>query len=154
MPSSWQWWTALTNADFKDGLIYLDTGNEDDLFNLDVMMTDGDFHDSKLLWAFGNFSRFIKPNMVRIAIQDDIEQSIEAQYKDLMLSAYLDTKTNEIAIVAINYSNENKNLDFSDFDIKSKYETSASKNLDFKALNSNKINLSPRSVTTLIGYLK
>lgn len=152
--SSWQWWTALTNADFKDGLIYLDTGNEDDLFNLDAMMTDGDFHDSKLLWAFGNFSRFIKPNMVRIAIQDDIEKSIEAQYKDLMLSAYLDTKTNEIAIVAINYSHNHKNLDFSAFDIKSKYETSVSKNLEFKALNSNKINLSPRSVTTLIGYLK
>ncbi len=27
--SSWQWWTALTRCDFKDGLIYLDDGRSD-----------------------------------------------------------------------------------------------------------------------------
>ncbi|WP_175455528.1 glycoside hydrolase [Winogradskyella thalassocola] len=150
--SSWQWWTALTNADFKDGLIYLDTGNENDLFNLNAMITDGDFHDSKLLWAFGNYSRFIKPNMLRIDIKDDSGKSVAEQYTDVMLSAYLDVETNKIAIVAINYSNENRNLDFSDFNIDKVYVTSDTKNLESKSINNSKITLTGRSVNTLIGF--
>lgn len=149
--SSWQWWTALTNANFKDGLIYLDTGNKEDLFNLDTMKFDGDFHDSKLLWAFGNFSRFVKPGMKRIKITSDIDKSLQEEYKDLMLSAYIDKNTSQLVVVAINYSNTTKTLSFSDVQIKSIYETAKNKNLEYKRITNNTISISPRSVSSLIG---
>ncbi|WP_166461209.1 glycoside hydrolase [Flavicella sediminum] len=66
--SSWQWWTAITRADYKDGLIYIDTGNESDLYNQESLKYDGVARESKLLWALGNYSRFVKPGMRRIEI--------------------------------------------------------------------------------------
>ncbi|WP_088323816.1 glycoside hydrolase [Polaribacter tangerinus] len=149
--SSWQWWTALTNANFKDGLIYLDTGDQKDLYNLNKMKSDGNFHDSKLLWAFGNFSRFIRPNMQRIKIQLNEKKTLKKQYKDLMLSAYIDKKTSKLVIVAINYSDTDKTIDFSGYNIQAKYETSKDKNLEHQKVTKQIITVSGRSVNTLIG---
>lgn len=149
--SSWQWWTALTNADYKDGLIYLDTGNQKDLFNLDKMKTDGDFHDSKLLWALGNYSRFIKPDMKRIEVGLAQKSSVKKNYKEVMLSAYKDEATSKLVLVAINYSSKDKTIDFSNYNINEKYVTSQDKNLEFKHITSKKITLEARSVNTLIG---
>ncbi|TBN06865.1 endo-1,4-beta-xylanase [Hyunsoonleella flava] len=150
--TSWQWWTALTNADYKDGLIYLDSGETSDLFNLEKIKYDGDFHDSKLLWAFGNYSRFIKPDMVRIDAKiEGREMPIEEEYKDIMLSAYLDEATSELAIVAINYGYKNKTINISNSRLERMYVTSASKNLELEKINNKEITLMARSVNTLIG---
>ncbi|WP_345169407.1 glycoside hydrolase [Algibacter aquimarinus] len=152
--SSWQWWTALTNADYKDGLIYLDSGDNSDLFNLDKIKYNGDFHDSKLLWALGNYSRFVKPGMVRVNVEsDENEVSIIKQYKDIMLSAYLDKETSEIAIVAINYSNKNKAIDVSNYNINEIYVTSSMKNLAKNVIQNKQIILEARSISTLIGSI-
>jgi hypothetical protein len=63
--SSWQWWTALSAYDFKDGLIYLDDGAWGDEGRTEPgakgLRQDGAFRESKLLWALGNFSRFVRP---------------------------------------------------------------------------------------------
>lgn len=152
--SSWQWWTALTNADYKDGLIYLDTGNQRDLFNLDNMKSDGNFHDSKLLWALGNYSRFIRPGMTRVEINlNDEDKTLIESYKNLMLSAYVDEKTSKLVIVAINYGKENQTIDFSEYEIDSKFETSKDKNLEFEKIKNKKITIKGRSINTLIGSL-
>tara|TARA_R110002096_G_scaffold146733_1_gene305511 strand:- start:31304 stop:32803 length:1500 start_codon:yes stop_codon:yes gene_type:complete len=152
--SSWQWWTALTNADYKDGLIYLDTGNQRDLFNLDNMKSDGNFHDSKLLWAFGNYSRFIRPGMTRVKINlNDEDKTLIESYKNLMLSAYVDEKTSKLVIVAINYGSENQTIDFSEYEIDSKFETSQDKNLEFEKIINKKITIKGRTINTLIGSL-
>lgn len=150
--SSWQWWTALTNADYKDGLIYLDSGNSDDLFNLETMKTDGNFHDSKLLWAFGNYSRFITPGMTRVKINLlNHNKTLEETYNDIMFSAYIDKNTSKLVIVAINYSNEDKIIDFSDFNLEHQYVTSKESNLEYKDMLDNKnIKISGRSIATLI----
>ncbi|WP_242204032.1 glycoside hydrolase [Aestuariivivens insulae] len=150
--SSWQWWTALTNANFKDGLIYLDTGDEEDLFNLDKMKSDGVFHDSKLLWALGNYARFVRPNMtrVKIGLQDD-DSLIDDDYNGIMFSAYTSQKESELVIVGINYGNEPITLDFKDYNIVSKYVTSKDKDLEFERVVDKKITLEARSVNTLIG---
>lgn len=152
--TSWQWWTALTNADFKDGLIYLDAGNENDMFNLSEMKFNGEFHDSKLLWAFGNFSRFIKPGMVRADIDiQGKEMSLNDEYKGLMFSSYVNKNNSELVIVGINYGNEAKVIDFQGYKVDSKYVTSKDKNLEFEEVFDNKITLEPRSVNTLIGSI-
>ena len=77
------------------------------LYHQNLLKKDGDFHDSKLLWALGNFSRFIRPDMVRIEIKSNELKCLKEQYKDVVFSAYSDKKTAKITIVAINYSQEN-----------------------------------------------
>jgi O-glycosyl hydrolase len=151
--SSWQWWTALTDADYKDGLVYLDTGVENDMYNKTSLKTDGNFHDSKLLWALGNYSRFVKPNMVRVAVSSNDNKTLKDQYQDLMLTAYWNKKTSEMTIVAINYSNENRNLDFSDYQIDNMFVTSKDKNLEAVKINKENITIEARSISTLTGRL-
>ena len=152
--SSWQWWTALSIADYKDGLIYLNTNDKEDMFNQNLLKKDGDFHDSKLLWALGNFSRFIRPDMVRIEIKSNELKCLKEQYKDVVFSAYSDKKTAKITIVAINYSQENKNLDMPGLVAETIYVTSKDKNLKAALVTNRIISLEPRSITTIIGYKK
>ncbi len=48
--SAWHWWLAVSPYDYKDGLVYIDRDKD-----------GGAVYDSKMLWALGNFSRFIRP---------------------------------------------------------------------------------------------
>jgi hypothetical protein len=57
--SAWHWWLGISYADYKDGLIYI-FPNKD--------KSDGTFEDSKLLWALGNYSRFIRPGAIRVDV--------------------------------------------------------------------------------------
>jgi O-glycosyl hydrolase len=58
--SAWHWWLALSPYNYKDGLIYVSK-----------TPSDGDYHDTKLLWAFGNYCRFVRPGMQRMAVETD-----------------------------------------------------------------------------------
>lgn len=50
--TSWQWWLGISASDYKDGLVYIDKNK-----------TDGQVYDSKMLWALGNYSRFVSPGV-------------------------------------------------------------------------------------------
>ena len=101
---TWQWWRAI-GGDYKDGLLhqYKDaaTGN-------DTIV------DSKLLWALGNYSRFIRPGAVRIDVSaidskgKPVADSVTDPY-GLMLSAYRNAD-GSIVLVAINYSDQTKDF--------------------------------------------
>ena len=150
---SWQWWTALTNADFKDGLIYLDTGDKEDMYNLKSLKKDGEFHDSKLLWAFGNFSRFVRPGMVRVHAKLTSSKSLQQQYEDFMISAYTNPSLSEVVVVAINYSESAKKLEFENQHIllEKMYITSKNENLEYHQIQNKNIELPAKSITTFIG---
>ncbi|WP_299064563.1 glycoside hydrolase [uncultured Polaribacter sp.] len=149
--SSWQWWTALTNADYKDGLIYLDTGNPEDMYNLNSLKFNGNFHDSKLLWAFGNYSRFVKPRMIRVDANFNREEKLLEQYKNIMCSTYLNPKTEEYVSVVINYSNKDRKVQFNDFYVDRIYVTSNDNNLKL-IKSSSTINIKAKSINTIIGH--
>ena len=85
--SAWQWWTALSAADYKDGLIYTDYHEPGDPESI---------YPAKLLWVFGNFARFIRPGAKRVELQgaDDIY--------GLLGSAYKSAAGDELALVFIN----------------------------------------------------
>lgn len=151
--SSWQWWTALTNADYKDGLIYLDTGIKNDMHNLESLKFDGNFHDSKLLWAFGNYSRFIKPGMIRVQANLDHKEDLIDQYKNIMCSTYLNPETQELVSVVINYSDTDKQVQFENFSLNKMYVTSSDKNLELIP-SKNIITIKAKSINTLIGNQK
>ncbi|PXX31806.1 glycoside hydrolase [Arenibacter sp. ARW7G5Y1] len=90
--SAWHWWLAMSPYDFKDGLIYVDKETN-----------DRDFYDSKLLWALGNYSRFIRPGAKRVSVAYDNYNTEENLKNGVLLSAYKNTD-DSLVLVAINQS--------------------------------------------------
>jgi hypothetical protein len=160
--SSWQYWTALSEADFKDGLIYIDNGNNGvhgpDHPDSKPLQHDGFVRDSKTLWALGNYSLFVRPGMKRVNVQYE-DASLEKIAADLMVSAYTDKKRGELVIVAVNYAREERllttgnNLAIKN-DTFDTYTTSAEKNLTRGKCKADRITIGPRCIVTLVGRLK
>lgn len=95
--ASWQWWLAVSPYDYKDGLVYVDRD-------------DRAIHDSKLLWALGNFSRFLRPGAVRVtAARSDGTTAID-HARGLMVSAYRDAAGERPVVVAVNYGTADRPL--------------------------------------------
>lgn len=93
--SSWQWWLAVSPSDYKDGLLYIDDNREQ----------CEHLYDSRLLWSFGNFSRFIRPGAIRIAVsgtQTDDPHGV-------MVSAF-QNENRSIVVVVINYSEAEQSI--------------------------------------------
>jgi O-glycosyl hydrolase len=148
---SWQWWTALTQFDYKDGLVYLDSGTEDNPgemgADIESLKFDGTARDSKLMWALGNYSRFVRPGMQRIkaGLTGD-----NAKNENLMVSAFLNRETNETVIVVVNTGNEEISVAIPDNKGKSSmYLTSAEKNLAYSEVTRNRVLLPAKSVATI-----
>jgi hypothetical protein len=145
--SSWQWWMAVANEDYKSGLIYTDYKKPGDAETI---------YESKLLWALGNYSRFIRPGMVRVELSGP--QNVDG----LMASAYLDEKNGRKVVVFVNFASEQKNVRLqsslpADVETKfSTYLTSADKNLAAGESVSiaEPFSIPPRSVMTLVSEIR
>jgi len=148
---SWQWWTAISQVDYKDGLIYLDDGSEGDTGKMggDIasLQHDGSIRESKLLWIMGNYSRFIRPGMVRIQCTLSKEYSIE---DGLLVSAYKDLQNGKLVYVFTNLSEEDVNLDLAGDKKISVYTTDKTNNMKFSSQQMNKVKSPARSVVTVI----
>lgn len=145
--ASWQWWTALTTFDFKDGLIYLDTGDDDDLFNRDRMKTDGKIRDSKLLWAFGNYSRFIRPGMIRVKASANDDRALQ-------VSAYKGAD-GKLVTVVINHENSDQKIELEGaLKASAMYITDETRNLKREKVKGNEVKVPARSVVTITGKLQ
>ena len=95
--SAWHWWLAMSPYDFKDGLIYVDKETK-----------DGNFYDSKLLWALGNYSRFIRPGAKRVFV-DYKGFNEEGNLKDgVLISAY---RNQDKSIVVVVVNQQDKAID-------------------------------------------
>ncbi len=142
--SAWQWWLAVSGGDYQDGLIYTDYKRPGDAETI---------YESKLLWTLGNFSRFIRPGMVRV------ELSGGQDVRGLMASAYLDEKSGRIVLVLINESAEPQAIQirfksatttgkwFTPYTTSAQANLAAGKNLKITEM----ISVPPRSVVTLVG---
>jgi hypothetical protein len=88
--TGWSWWLAVSNGNYKDGLIFTDFHRSGD---------DENVLPSKLLWAYGHYARFIRPGMIRVQLN-----STGAQHSinGVMGSAYLDPETGKTIAVYIN----------------------------------------------------
>ncbi|ALJ05680.1 hypothetical protein APS56_11335 [Pseudalgibacter alginicilyticus] len=89
--SSWQWWIAVSPYDYKDGLVYIDENK-----------FDGEVYDSKLLWALGNYSYFIKEGYQRINLNRSDNKSIEQSIDGLLVSAYKKPDDSKYVVVLVN----------------------------------------------------
>lgn len=96
--SAWQWWRSVATGSYKDGLIYAEPDNS---------RMDGSFTDSKLMWALGNYSRFIRPGATRLGVsayndKGEIVREGDTDPYALMISAYENVDGTPVAVV-INY---------------------------------------------------
>jgi O-glycosyl hydrolase len=139
--SAWQWWTAISAYDYKDGLIYIDKNK-----------TDGNFYASKMLWAMGNYSRFIKPGAVRV----DAEVSASAEGKPLLVSAFKNGKSLTVVIVNPNANDVTTalNLNNGKAQLTSSYLTSQTSELKAGKITGDKNVIPARSIITLTGIIK
>jgi O-glycosyl hydrolase len=154
--SSWQWWTALTRVDYKDGLVYLDNGDSTGMKKTDenYCLNDGEIRESKLLWALGNFSRFVRPGMKRVKIFSSTENKLDG----LMSLAFINEADKQLVVVFINKGTEAKNIKlqlenyrFSVQTMKT-YETSVNNNLKMTGLSKvSDIKIPAQSIITLTG---
>ena len=97
--TSWQWWTAISRGDYKDGLIHVDDGASNGAGGPDYCKNDGYVRETKILWALGNFSFFVKPGMIRVQIPGLDNSSATT---DVMLTAYKDEVNKKLVVVAVN----------------------------------------------------
>jgi alpha-L-arabinofuranosidase len=117
-------------------------------------MYDGEIVETKLLWAFGNFSRFVRPGMVRIeaSVQNDL--SLPEQARDLQVAAFKDNSRSELVLVLINHQEKERKLSIGGIAApKNKvtmYVTDESRDLEKITVHVDEITMPKRSVSTLI----
>lgn len=126
--AAWQWWLAVSPYDYKDGLIYVDKRKE-----------DGNFYDSKMLWALGNFSRWIRPGMRRVEARGGDDS--------LLVSAYKGAESRVVVFVNASYADRAIDTEL----YGTMYTTSDTENLHRHVMGRNeRIILKARSVNTLV----
>jgi hypothetical protein len=148
---SWQWWTALTEVDYKDGLIYLDDGSDDGGGKMgpyiSSLLHDGVVRESKLLWVLGNYSRFIRPGMVRVHCELSKAQSPE---DGLLVSAYHDLQNDLLVYVVTNLSENGCTVNLGGNDQVRTYTTDRDSDMGHAFQRSDRITVPGRSVVTVL----
>jgi hypothetical protein len=86
--SAWQWWTAVSPVDYKDGLLYTDWQKPGDPESI---------YPARLLWALGSYSRFVRPGMQRVEVR-----GANHDIRGLMASAFKDDRSRRVVTVYIN----------------------------------------------------
>jgi O-glycosyl hydrolase len=104
--TGWSWWTAM---EFEK---YLGKEERYSLFRLalDQSNTYGAYKPTKLLYALGHYSHFVRPGMKRLELERSDNMTAVSSITDLMISAYLDEENDQVVLVAINASGESKEL--------------------------------------------
>jgi hypothetical protein len=161
----WSWWTALSQFDFKDGLIHLDNGNNGirgpEHPDSELLKENGYFRETKLLWALGNYSLFVRPGMQRIRIESLSTVSLPEQADNLMVSGYINNADSTLVLVMVNYSAEAKKVTIDNlgksFQISDNrfdaYTTSDKGRLTKSVVSTGDIEVEPRSVITLVSKI-
>ena len=137
--SAWHWWLAVSSVDYKDGLIYTD-------FNF-----KGGPHNilpSKILWALGNYSRFIRPGAHRV------ELTSNALPDDILASGYVDSENKKLIVVLVNENNAPRKVRLVFDRAVGKMQswiTAEKSDLERGALVENDYEVPARSVVTLVA---
>ena len=134
---SWSWWRAC-GGNYRDGLIR-------------VYEREQRARDSKLLWALGNYSRFVRPGAVRYEVSSPKQEDPFG----LMVSAY-QNEDGKWVCVAINYSDKPQDFKLSFSEKKKRswqiYRTSDAEGENLKPIGiyKGKTQLSARSISTFV----
>jgi len=150
--TSWQWWLAVSPYNYSDGLVYINdpSGN----INVDNCKQDGTVLDSKQLWSLGNYSRFVRPGMKRVAATiQGLDNPVTAA-GSLMVSAYKDEAAKKLVMVVVNVSTQPATLQLSGVNGLTRldqYLTDNSNSLRRSQTSPGSIAIAPRAIVTLTG---
>lgn len=152
--SSWQWWLAMSPYNYSDALVYINAPSGE--INVSATKTDGTVLESKQLWCFGNFARFIRPGMKRVTVSVPTLADPVAAAKVLMVSAYKSEDENQLVVVLVNPENKEKIVQLSGLSQLplNVYTTNATKNLAKSTATADALTITPLSVTTLVTSLR
>lgn len=155
--TTWQWWLAMSPYNYSDALVYINDPSGQ--INVTNTKPDGIVLDSKQLWSFGNYARFIRPGMKRITAGEQGVTDLVAAAGSLMISAYKDETSKKLVVVVVNpeakdkllqLTGENSPLTLTGNTV-AVYTTDFAYNLK-KTVNAvNNITVPSRSVVTLVG---
>jgi len=147
---SWQWWTAVSQVDYKDGLVFLDDGSKGSGGRMGPetvsLMQDGAVRESKLLWVLGNYARFVRPGMVRVQCSTEPKQSYE---NGVLASAYKSAE-GKLVLVLVNLSPEEQRCDLGFASKLDVYTTCEKANLEKTVQSGSTVTLPARAVVTVI----
>ncbi|SDG70837.1 glycoside hydrolase [Winogradskyella thalassocola] len=157
--TGWSFWTALNQSTYGDHpfrfnlILYQPNSNS-------PSHTDGSFYDVKNLWALGNFSRFVRPGMVRFEVIDP-DYNDTTSVENFMISGYKGTTSNEVVVVCINNTDSNREISFEnygeDFEIVGgsfdMYTTSSTSNLLKSNVAHDAVVIPAKSIVTLTAQL-
>ena len=115
--------------------------------HVESLKYDGEVRESKLLWVLGNYSRFIRPGMMRIKCELSEDQSMG---NGVLVSAYLDEQEDRIVYVFTNLSTDEKLIDIGVDQNIDLFVTSKDHSLEHETQNARKLRLKARSVSTAI----
>lgn len=142
--AAWQWWLAISPYDYKDGLVYIDKSK-----------TDGQYYPSKMLWALGNYSRFVRPGAVRLATE-----TAPAASPGPLVSAYRSADGKQLITVVVNDSDTPASLRLEltgrRLGASQPYTTSAAGDLQpgTAVPAGQALPVAPRSITTVVSALR
>ncbi|MDB5262899.1 MAG: beta-glycosidase [Adhaeribacter sp.] len=151
--TAWQFWNA-----FEPGKPDFDTRYYLIALQPNATHTDGNFSQTKNLWAMGHYSLFVRPGMHRLNITRNDKATALAAAQQVMISAFSNDK-DQLVVVAINYEPVARDLQLA---VKSypkganyrRYVTTAAPEDNMKLYPSGKLNqpfsLPARSITTLV----
>lgn len=144
--SAWHWWLAVSPYNYKDGLVYIDKNK-----------TNGNFYESKMLWALGNYSRFIRPGAIRIGVES---AALDENKPSLLVSAYTHPADKQLVSVIVNSGHESVvlKMDFGGVQLENVrlYNTSKDDNLRLTngISDDHSFTVAPQTITTLVGNIQ
>lgn len=158
--TGWSFWTALNQSTYGDHpyrfnlILYQPNVNS-------PSHTDGAFKENKLLWTLGNFSRFVRPDMVRFEVVDS-DYGETASVENFMISGYKSSSSNELVLVCINNTDGARSILFENYgedfevenDIFEVYITSSTKDLKKSNAPYDDIVIPSKSIVTLRAKIK
>jgi hypothetical protein len=109
-------------------------------------MRDGAVRESKLLWALGNYARFVRPGMVRVECRIEPEQSVE---HGVLASAYKGP-AGGLVVVLVNLSRNDVSCDLGAPRQVDVYTTSSHSDLERSRQDSARVELPARAVVTCV----
>jgi O-glycosyl hydrolase len=145
--TSWQWWLAINPYNYSDGLVYINA--PDGTYQKhDKARNGGQVLDSKQLWAFGNFARFVRPGMKRVAVRMSPSSDALQEASQCMVSAYKDESRRQVVLVCINMTAEPTSVTLNGLTLRTNkltsYSTTEAKNLAKATVPAGVIALEPR----------
>ena len=159
--TGWSYWTALNQSTFGDHpfrfnlILYTPNSNS-------PSHTGGTYKDVKPLWALGNYSRFVRPGMIRFEVVDP-NYNENTSVENFMISGYKNPSSKEIVLVMNNTTESARTINFegfgTDFEITTDsfemYTTSETKNLEKSdAVYNDGLLIPAKSIVTLKATLK